>query len=135
MLRKVKLPREFAVHRTVLSSSVHGQSPEAEDNTPKPTTPLGLDSAADWLVVFDTELSSSMAIKVRTTSQIPVSEYAKSLGGKTMLPPGIENFMVPEEFPTKVRKATCGDLACLMDDGTALTSAPHVMKTVGNSAT
>lgn len=32
-----------------------------------------VDSAADWLMVFDTEFSPNMAIKVRTTRQIPVS--------------------------------------------------------------
>jgi hypothetical protein len=32
-----------------------------------------VDSAADWLVVFDTEFTTNVGLKVRTTSQLPVS--------------------------------------------------------------
>lgn len=100
LLRRVKLPREFAVHRTALPSSPpshddHGDK-QASSSPLVPELPsprsagssraweerLGqqppaprpvVDSAADWLMVFDTEFSPNMAIKVRTTRQIPVS--------------------------------------------------------------
>lgn len=102
LLRRVKLPREFAVHRTALpspsSSSSSHDSHHVEAHLSSPLLPglhsprsagssraweerLGqqpaarpmVDSAADWLMVFDTEFSPNMAIKVRTTRQIPVS--------------------------------------------------------------
>lgn len=37
----------------------------------------GLDSCADWLVIFDTEFSQNLGLKVRSTSQIPVSGTRK----------------------------------------------------------
>ncbi len=108
LLRRVKLPREFAVHRTGLPTPTSASSalprPDHESLSPSPSlSPLlpGLaspmsrsassrttweervgqqpaarptvDSPADWLMVFDTEFSPHMAVKVRTTRQIPVS--------------------------------------------------------------
>lgn len=35
---------------------------------------------------------------------MPHIEHARSLGKACPLPPGVENFMVPEEFPTKVSR-------------------------------
>jgi len=147
LLRRVKLPREFAVHRAPLPAAFGGvssssfllPSPSSSLSSPPQhnllsplSSPSSLDqqqqalpparpevgSPADWLMVFDTEFSPHMAIKVRTTKQIPVSAYAKALSHKAApssssssssspaapspLPAGIENFMVPEEFPTKL---------------------------------
>jgi len=145
LLRRVKLPGEFAVHRAPLFSTPSGRSGGASSplqSPPLTSPPHGLlsplssplvneqwqqqqapaarpevESPADWLMVFDTEFSPNMAIKVRTTKQIPVSTYAKSLahkssasgnisalrpGAPSALPAGLETFLVPEEFPTKL---------------------------------
>ena len=94
----MKLPREFAVHRTALPSlwspsfTSHDHEAQPSPLLPGLQSPLSIgsraweerlgqqpaprpvvDSAADWLMVFDTEFSPNMAIKVRTTRQIPVS--------------------------------------------------------------
>lgn len=111
LLRRIKLPREFAVHRTALPvPSVSSSSPAAlrpdvhsaqspilrlsfpvspgshdaqNGSTEKQPAPHPVvDSPADWLCVFDTEFSPNMAIKIRTTRQIPVS------GAKRCLKPG-----------------------------------------------
>lgn len=39
----------------------------------QPAPRPAVDSPADWLMVFDTEFSPNLAIKIRTTRQIPVS--------------------------------------------------------------
>lgn len=99
LLRRVKLPREFAVHRTALPPPASIPSPQQQQQQspllpglhspamsassrltwedarvgPQPAPRPTVDSPADWLMVFDTEFSPNMAIKVRTTRQLPVS--------------------------------------------------------------